>query len=162
MDEAGRSSVIVENVTLSDAGTYVCVAENSVGAIRALSFVRVRGEALLFTSFSPLVILILASPPVLWILRAAGIERRGPHLPDCHPGGLHQAGLSGPRRPQPGDPLAPKWKPRSAATPNSKPPQRIFGHLRHHRKSNYPFSKPTFGGHGITGMILSWIDPICV
>ncbi|KAF6729918.1 Hemicentin-1 [Oryzias melastigma] len=42
VDEAGRSSVIVENVTLSDAGTYVCVAENSVGAIRALSFVRVR------------------------------------------------------------------------------------------------------------------------
>uniref|UniRef100_A0A3B3DLS4 Uncharacterized protein n=1 Tax=Oryzias melastigma TaxID=30732 RepID=A0A3B3DLS4_ORYME len=46
VDEAGRSSVIVENVTLSDAGTYVCVAENSVGAIRALSFVRVRPPVL--------------------------------------------------------------------------------------------------------------------
>ncbi|XP_023814399.1 hemicentin-1 [Oryzias latipes] len=42
VDEAGRSSVIIDNVTLSHAGTFVCVAENSVGAIRALSFVRVR------------------------------------------------------------------------------------------------------------------------
>lgn len=44
MDEAGRSSVLVDNVTLGDAGTYVCVAENIVGSIRALSFVRIRGE----------------------------------------------------------------------------------------------------------------------
>uniref|UniRef100_A0A8D2ZR19 Hemicentin-1 n=1 Tax=Scophthalmus maximus TaxID=52904 RepID=A0A8D2ZR19_SCOMX len=42
VDEAGRSSIIVDNVTTSDAGTYVCIAENSVGSIRALSFVRVR------------------------------------------------------------------------------------------------------------------------
>ncbi|KAM8887343.1 hemicentin-1 [Spinachia spinachia] len=42
VDEAGRSSVIVENVTVADAGTYVCVADNSVGSIQALSFVRVR------------------------------------------------------------------------------------------------------------------------
>ncbi|XP_034025662.1 LOW QUALITY PROTEIN: hemicentin-1 [Thalassophryne amazonica] len=42
IDEAGRSSVIIENVTLSDAGTYMCVAENSVGSVRVLSFVRVR------------------------------------------------------------------------------------------------------------------------
>ncbi|XP_012721740.2 hemicentin-1 [Fundulus heteroclitus] len=42
IDEAGRSSVLTENVTLNDAGTYVCLAENSVGSIRALSFVRVR------------------------------------------------------------------------------------------------------------------------
>uniref|UniRef100_A0A3Q2GH42 Hemicentin-1 n=1 Tax=Cyprinodon variegatus TaxID=28743 RepID=A0A3Q2GH42_CYPVA len=41
-DEAGRSSVLIENVTLNDAGTYVCLAENSVGSIRALSFVRIR------------------------------------------------------------------------------------------------------------------------
>lgn len=44
MDEAGRSSVVVDNVTFSDAGTYVCIAENIVGSIRALSFVRIRGE----------------------------------------------------------------------------------------------------------------------
>ncbi|XP_074526683.1 hemicentin-1 [Halichoeres trimaculatus] len=42
VDEAGRSSVIVDNATMSDAGTYVCIAENSVGSIRALSFVRIR------------------------------------------------------------------------------------------------------------------------
>lgn len=44
VDEAGRSAVIIENVTVSDAGTYVCLAENSVGSIRALAFVRIRGE----------------------------------------------------------------------------------------------------------------------
>lgn len=44
VDEAGRSSLIIENVTTSDAGTYVCVAENSVGSVRTLSFVRVRGN----------------------------------------------------------------------------------------------------------------------
>lgn len=44
IDEAGRSSVIIDNASMSDAGTYVCIAENSVGSIRALSFVRIRGE----------------------------------------------------------------------------------------------------------------------
>lgn len=44
VDEAGRSAVIIENVTVSDAGTYVCLAENSVGSIRALAFARIRGE----------------------------------------------------------------------------------------------------------------------
>ncbi|KAM4616042.1 hemicentin-1 [Polymixia lowei] len=42
VDDAGRSSLTIENVTVGDAGTYVCVAENSVGSIRALSFVRIR------------------------------------------------------------------------------------------------------------------------
>ncbi|XP_036382492.1 hemicentin-1 [Megalops cyprinoides] len=42
VDAAGRSSLVIENVTASDAGTYVCKADNSVGTIRALSFVRVR------------------------------------------------------------------------------------------------------------------------
>lgn len=45
VDEAGRSSVIIDNVTMSDAGTYMCIAENSVGAIRALSFIRIRGKS---------------------------------------------------------------------------------------------------------------------
>lgn len=44
IDEAGRSSIIIDNVTRNDAGTYVCIAENSVGSIRALSFIRIRGE----------------------------------------------------------------------------------------------------------------------
>ncbi|KAG9354591.1 hypothetical protein JZ751_001304, partial [Albula glossodonta] len=42
VDEAGRSTLVIENVSVSDAGTYVCKADNSVGTIRALSFVRVR------------------------------------------------------------------------------------------------------------------------
>ncbi|KAG7250621.1 hypothetical protein CRUP_008868, partial [Coryphaenoides rupestris] len=42
VDESGRSSLLVHNVTAAHAGTYVCVAENSVGAIRVLSFVRIR------------------------------------------------------------------------------------------------------------------------
>ncbi|XP_077377558.1 hemicentin-1 [Festucalex cinctus] len=42
VDEAGRNTIIIDNVTMSDAGTYVCIAENSVGSVRALSFVRVR------------------------------------------------------------------------------------------------------------------------
>uniref|UniRef100_A0A3B5AUN6 Cell adhesion molecule-related/down-regulated by oncogenes n=1 Tax=Stegastes partitus TaxID=144197 RepID=A0A3B5AUN6_9TELE len=46
VDESGRSSIIIENVTVSDAGTYVCIAENSVGSIRALSFVRIRPPVL--------------------------------------------------------------------------------------------------------------------
>lgn len=50
VDEAGRSSVIIDNVSVSDAGTYMCIAENSVGAIRALSFIRIRGE-LYFKAF---------------------------------------------------------------------------------------------------------------
>ncbi|MBN3299469.1 HMCN1 protein, partial [Amia calva] len=38
----GKSSVVIEKVSKGDAGTYVCVAENGVGTIRAISFVRVR------------------------------------------------------------------------------------------------------------------------
>ncbi|XP_066569261.1 hemicentin-1 isoform X1 [Amia ocellicauda] len=40
--EHGKSSVVIEKVSKGDAGTYVCVAENGVGTIRAISFVRVR------------------------------------------------------------------------------------------------------------------------
>ncbi|XP_016112004.1 hemicentin-1 [Sinocyclocheilus grahami] len=42
VDGSGRSSVIIDSATVSDGGTYVCIAENTVGSIRALSFVRVR------------------------------------------------------------------------------------------------------------------------
>ncbi|XP_077571540.1 hemicentin-1 [Stigmatopora nigra] len=42
LDETGRDTILIKNVTMDDAGTYVCIAENSVGSIRALSFVRVR------------------------------------------------------------------------------------------------------------------------
>ncbi len=48
VDGSGRSSVIIDNVTVNDGGTYVCIAENTVGSIRALSFVRVRGMHLFF------------------------------------------------------------------------------------------------------------------
>ncbi|XP_024909219.1 hemicentin-1 [Cynoglossus semilaevis] len=42
VDQSGRSSVLITNATAADAGTHGCAAENSVGSIRALSFVRVR------------------------------------------------------------------------------------------------------------------------
>ncbi|XP_063051892.1 hemicentin-1-like [Engraulis encrasicolus] len=42
VDESGRSTLVIENVTAADAGTYMCVAENTVGSVRALSFVRIR------------------------------------------------------------------------------------------------------------------------
>ncbi|XP_069039515.1 hemicentin-1 isoform X2 [Lepisosteus oculatus] len=38
----GRSSVVIESAAGGDSGTYVCVAENRAGAVRALAFVRVR------------------------------------------------------------------------------------------------------------------------
>uniref|UniRef100_A0A8C1LEB7 Hemicentin 2 n=1 Tax=Cyprinus carpio TaxID=7962 RepID=A0A8C1LEB7_CYPCA len=47
VDGSGRSSVIIDNITVSDGGTYVCIAENTVGSIRALSFVRVREPPML-------------------------------------------------------------------------------------------------------------------
>ena len=43
-DESGRSSLLIKNVTVGDAGTYVCAAENAVGTVKALSFVRVTGK----------------------------------------------------------------------------------------------------------------------
>lgn len=52
VDGSGRSSVIIDNVTVSDGGTYVCIAENTVGSIRALSFVRVRGMHLFIFLFN--------------------------------------------------------------------------------------------------------------
>lgn len=55
VDEAGRSSIIIDNVTISDAGTYVCIAENSVGSIRALSFVHIRGEHFVNDGSVPLI-----------------------------------------------------------------------------------------------------------
>ncbi|XP_076859373.1 hemicentin-1 isoform X2 [Brachyhypopomus gauderio] len=41
VDESGRSLLVIEKVTVSDGGTYVCTAENRVGATRALSLVRI-------------------------------------------------------------------------------------------------------------------------
>ncbi|XP_035392059.1 hemicentin-1 [Electrophorus electricus] len=41
VDESGRSLLVIEKVTVSDGGTYVCTAGNRVGAARVLSFVRI-------------------------------------------------------------------------------------------------------------------------
>lgn len=76
MDEARRSSVTIENVTMSDSGTYVCIAENSVGSIQALSFVRIRGELLVKSQSGPLIqlstnILIFY---ICSVSRASGVE----------------------------------------------------------------------------------------
>lgn len=48
VDESGRSSLLIENVTASNAGTYVCTAENAIGTVKALSFVRVTGRVLYY------------------------------------------------------------------------------------------------------------------
>lgn len=112
MDEAGRSSVVVDNVTFSDAGTYVCIAENIVGSIRALSFVRIRGETSArapsgqATEFSADVFSVFTCMYVC-LHRASSFEGGSPHVSDHRPGQLRPAGLSNPRGPQSGHPLAP-------------------------------------------------------
>ncbi|KAI5086046.1 hemicentin-1 [Silurus meridionalis] len=41
VDETGRSLLMIENVSVRDSGSYVCSAENSVGSIRTLAFIRI-------------------------------------------------------------------------------------------------------------------------
>ncbi|XP_060737332.1 hemicentin-1 isoform X1 [Tachysurus vachellii] len=41
VDEAGRSFLMIENVTLKDSGSYVCTAENGVGSIQALALIHI-------------------------------------------------------------------------------------------------------------------------
>ena len=40
----GHSELVIERVSKEDAGTYTCVAENSVGTIKSLGFVYVKGK----------------------------------------------------------------------------------------------------------------------
>uniref|UniRef100_A0A665VTB7 Hemicentin-1 n=1 Tax=Echeneis naucrates TaxID=173247 RepID=A0A665VTB7_ECHNA len=42
----GHSELVIERVSKEDAGTYTCVAENSVGTIKSLGFVYVKGKTL--------------------------------------------------------------------------------------------------------------------
>lgn len=39
-----HSELVIEKVSKEDSGTYTCVAENSVGTIKSLGFVYVKGE----------------------------------------------------------------------------------------------------------------------
>ena len=39
----GRSRLIIDNAMKRDDGTYMCIAENAAGKIRALAAVRVKG-----------------------------------------------------------------------------------------------------------------------
>ncbi len=40
----GYSELVIERVSKDDSGTYSCVAENSVGSIKSLGFVYVKGK----------------------------------------------------------------------------------------------------------------------
>lgn len=41
----GYSELVIERVSKDDSGTYTCVAENSVGTIKSVGFVYVKGKA---------------------------------------------------------------------------------------------------------------------
>lgn len=40
----GHSELVIDRVSKDDSGTYTCVAENSVGTIKSLGFVYVKGK----------------------------------------------------------------------------------------------------------------------
>jgi len=42
-----HSELVIERVSKDDSGTYTCVAENSVGTIKSLGFVYVKGKTIL-------------------------------------------------------------------------------------------------------------------
>ncbi|KAG2469773.1 HMCN2 protein, partial [Polypterus senegalus] len=45
--QGGQSSLVIENASKEDAGTYICKAENVAGVIKAISFVRIREPPIL-------------------------------------------------------------------------------------------------------------------
>ncbi|XP_029960009.1 hemicentin-1 [Salarias fasciatus] len=106
VDEAGRSSIVIENVTMTDAGTYVCIAENSVGSIRALSFVRIReppvlkGEARMSQTVVQGASAVLDCPvhgdpsPILHWLRNGKLLMRSIRMQALHNGSLVIYGIT--------------------------------------------------------------------
>lgn len=40
----GYSELVLERVSKDDSGTYTCAAENSVGTIKSVGFVHVKGK----------------------------------------------------------------------------------------------------------------------
>lgn len=42
-DVNGHSELVIDRVSKDDSGTYVCTAENTVGSVKAIGFVYVKG-----------------------------------------------------------------------------------------------------------------------
>lgn len=42
-DVNGNSELVIDRVSKDDSGTYICTAENTVGSIKAIGFVYVKG-----------------------------------------------------------------------------------------------------------------------
>ncbi|KAK3540674.1 hypothetical protein QTP70_034595, partial [Hemibagrus guttatus] len=100
VDEAGRSFLMIENVTVRDSGLYVCTAENSVGSIQALALIRIteppvlRGAAHVsqFVPYGAVVVLdcpVKGTPaPVLRWFKDGHLLQVTKHLHRLHNGSL--------------------------------------------------------------------------
>ncbi|XP_046728282.1 hemicentin-1 isoform X2 [Silurus meridionalis] len=100
VDETGRSLLMIENVSVRDSGSYVCSAENSVGSIRTLAFIRITeppvltgvGRISVFVSHGAVVVLdcpVRGTPaPVLRWFKDGRLLQVNDHLHRLHNGSL--------------------------------------------------------------------------
>ncbi|XP_058246105.1 hemicentin-1 isoform X2 [Hemibagrus wyckioides] len=100
VDEAGRSFLMIENVTVKDSGLYVCTAENSVGSVQALALIRIteppvlRGGAHVYQFVSHGTVVVLDCPvkgtpaPVLHWFKDGHLLQITEHLHRLHNGSL--------------------------------------------------------------------------
>ncbi|KAM9476100.1 hemicentin-1 isoform 3-T3 [Clarias gariepinus] len=100
VDEVGRSVLVIVNVTVRDSGSYVCTAENRVGSVRALAFIRIteppvlRGDSHVSQTVSRGSVLMLDCPvrgspaPVLRWYKDGRLLQVTEHLHRLHNGSL--------------------------------------------------------------------------